>query len=66
MQRIRTIQQAYNEIKAKDPETAISKNFIRQLVSSGAIPSTKAGAKYLVNMAVVEKYVNDVTGGNGQ
>lgn len=63
MQRIRTIQQAYNEIKEKDPDTAFSCHLLRQLVSSGAIPSIKAGTRFLINMEVVEKYVNEVTGG---
>ena len=45
MVRIRTIEQAYQEIKQNDPNTALSKYRFRQLVETGEIPSTKSGVK---------------------
>jgi len=55
--KIRTIDKAYEEFKAKDPDTDISRNLIRQLVVSGAVPSTRAGNKYLVDIDVLEEHI---------
>lgn len=54
--RIRTISQAHREIKDADPETAITEYRIRQLVVDGVIPSTKSGAKYLIDMDKLQEY----------
>ena len=60
MKRIRTIQAAYNEIKAADPNTSITPSAIRRAVSAGEIPSRSIGArggyKYMVDMDLVEAY----------
>ncbi len=61
---IRTIDQAYEEIKARDPGTAISKNLVRQMVRTGVVPSIKAGNKKLVDVDVLEEYVALVTSGH--
>ena len=53
---VRTINGVYDEIKAADPNTAITRCAIRQAVVSGAIPSKKAGRKYLVNIEAVKRY----------
>jgi len=58
---IRTIEQAYEEIRKNDPDTAISKNYIRSLVSAGEIPHIKAGAKFLVDLQVLEGYISSKT-----
>lgn len=55
--RMRTIDEAYAEIKFADNHTAITKNFIRRLVISGNVPSIKAGRKYLINMDTLEDYL---------
>lgn len=57
--RMRLINEAYEEIKAKDPDTAITKYFIRDLVVSGKIPTSKAGRKYLINMDMLEEYLSN-------
>lgn len=57
--RMRLINEAYEEIKAKDPNTAITKYFIRDLVVSGKIPTSKAGRKYLINMDMLEAYLSN-------
>lgn len=55
--RIRTIKEAYAEIKASDPKTAISQNYIRALAPT--LPSTiKAGRRFLVNMDELESHLN--------
>lgn len=61
MNRMRTINKAYDEIKAKDPDTCITKWFLTQLITGGAIPATKAGKKWLVDMADIEEYFNRET-----
>ena len=57
MPRMRTIQEAYNELKRTDSETAVTPHAIRQLVLSGTIPHIKAGKKYLINMQTLEDYL---------
>lgn len=55
--RIRTIQSAYREIKASDPDTAVTEYTIRKLVVDGVIPSTKSGTKYLIDLDRLQKYL---------
>lgn len=59
---IRTIEQAYIEIRNKDPDTAITKNFIKSLVADGEIPSIKAGCKTLIDLQTLESYIHERTG----
>lgn len=49
----------YAEIKALDPNTAISRYFIRQLVLSGKVPCTMAGKKRLVNLDALIAYLTN-------
>lgn len=64
MQRVRTIDQAYDEIKAKDPDTAISRYLVRAMVNDGTVPSIKNGKKKLVDVDVLEQKIKDIlTGG---
>lgn len=60
MKRIRTVNEAYNEIKVHDPDTAISKHFFRSLIDSGKIPCIKVGSKSLVDMDAVESCINSL------
>lgn len=55
--RIRTIEEAYHEIKQADPNTALTKNYIRSLVLNGLIPIRKAGKKVLISMDSLEEYL---------
>ncbi|MCQ4638002.1 DNA-binding protein [Anaerovorax odorimutans] len=64
MQRIRTIDQAYDEIKQKDPDTAISRYLVRQMIKQGMVPSIKTGNKYLVDVDVLEQRIEELTGGS--
>ncbi|MCI7301547.1 MAG: hypothetical protein SOR93_06450 [Clostridiales Family XIII bacterium] len=62
MKRIRTIDQAYDEIKAKDPQTAISRYLVRQMVKQGTVPSLPSGNKRLVDVDVLERKIEELTG----
>lgn len=57
MTQMRTINSAYDELMAKDADTKITKNAIRQLIITGKIPSVAIGKKYLINMSVLEVFL---------
>ena len=59
---IRTIENAYEELKARDPNTCISKKYVRDLVNNGVIPSTRSGNRKLVDVDVIEDYIAAHTG----
>lgn len=48
--RMRTIDNAYAEIKAIDPQTDFTKRALRRMVSNKEIPTTKIGNKNLINL----------------
>ena len=54
--RYRTIREAAAYFAMKDIFTAITEYRIRQLVVSGAVPSIRAGKKYLVTLEALEDY----------
>lgn len=58
---MRGIKQAVEEIKARDPDSALTYNALRKLVLTGEIPHVKVGPKYLVNLNTLYKYLNDGT-----
>ena len=55
--KLRTVQSAYREIKAADPETAVTEYLIRQIVYGGAIPTIKSGNKRLFSMDALLHYL---------
>lgn len=57
--RMRTLDEAYNELKQLDGNTAVSKYFIRQLALSGKIPTVMCGRKRLINLDGLIAYLND-------
>lgn len=59
---IRSINKAYEELKARDPETSISKKMIREIVNNEKIPSIKAGNRRYVDVDVLEDYVAQLAG----
>jgi|GEM_PF-790740 hypothetical protein len=59
MSRIRTIGQAYKELKLSDPNTAITQHSIRQLILSGQLPAFQSGNKYLFDLDVLEGYLSN-------
>ena len=54
MTKLRTINKAYDEIKARDPDTAVSRRMFRDVVRSGLIPSIARGNRSLVDVDVAE------------
>lgn len=59
---IRSINKAYEELKARDPETSISKKMIREIVNNEKIPNIKAGNRRYVDVDVLEDYVAQLAG----
>lgn len=57
--RMRTIAEAAAEIRAIDPDTAITPYHIRQLAITGVLPRVKAGKKYLINLDTLLEYMTD-------
>jgi hypothetical protein len=69
---MRGIKQAIEEIRESDPNTAFTEKALRRLVLTGAIPSVRIGAKYLINMDILNAYLysgscggEDVSASNG-
>ena len=56
--RLRTVSEAYACIKEADPGTAVSANYVRCLIVSGAVPRIKCGKKYLVDLDVLIEHLN--------
>lgn len=55
---MRTIDQAMAEIVKQDPDTAFTKNALRQMVISGKLDGVvMIGRKYLLNMDALEAYL---------
>ena len=58
LSRMRTLDEAYTELKQLDPNTAVSKYFIRRLALSGKIPTVMCGRKRLLNFDGLLAYLN--------
>ncbi|MBQ0040813.1 MAG: hypothetical protein KBS56_02150 [Clostridiales bacterium] len=56
MGRYRSISGTIAQIKADDPETAITESLLRKLIREGYIPSVKSGCKYLVDLDDIYDY----------
>lgn len=56
--RIRTIREALSEIKAADPDTAVTYNFIRKLCDNHSITFFWAGKKILINYDELLRLLN--------
>lgn len=54
--RIRTIEKAFEEIRRTDPDTCITKHFIKNLIINGEIPHRKTGNRYLIDVDEVIRY----------
>lgn len=59
MARMRTITKTIEYLKEKDPESAISEWWIRQMVRTGQLKHHKAGNKYLINLDYLEEYLKN-------
>jgi hypothetical protein len=58
MARMRTIKQAAEHFKEKDPGTCITEWFLRQAIRSGRFKCHLAGKKYIVNLDMLEEWLN--------
>lgn len=56
LEKYRTINAAYAEIKKQDPETEISMHGIKLGIKQGLIPSTKIGNKVVVSIENILKF----------
>ena len=61
--RMRTIPQAYKEIKAKDPNTSITVSVLRRLVKDGAIETVQVANKRLLNLDLLFSRLSCYNGG---
>ena len=61
MDRIRTVNTAYEEIISNDPNTALTKSAIRSLIKDGTIPSLKIGNKVIFDMNDLEEILSKVS-----
>lgn len=59
--RMRTTKEAAAEIKAADPNTAVTEYHIRQLALSGVLPRVQAGRKMLINFDLLLEYLANPT-----
>ena len=57
IKRLRTIDQAYRELKAMDPDTAISKHYIRSIVLTGQLPHLQVESKRLIDLDDLMTYI---------
>ena len=53
---MRTINEAAAYMVQADPRTAVTKTALRRLITSGQIPSVRVGAKYLVDLGVLDEF----------
>lgn len=58
---MRTINEAAAFMRQADPHTAVTKTALRRLVTSGQIPSVRVGAKYLVDLGVLDEFFGGQT-----
>lgn len=56
--RMRTINEAAEELRQIDPHTAVTPYMIRQMVLSGKLPHVKAGKKRLISLDALMEYLN--------
>ena len=59
--RMRTVNEAAQELKALDPHTAMTPYHIRRLCLTGILPTVKAGKKILLNLDTLLEYMQDPT-----
>ncbi len=56
--RMRTITEAVAELRAEDPQTAVTPYFIRCAIADGRLPAIKAGRKILVNLDALSAFLS--------
>ena len=59
--KMRTVHEAAQEIKALDPDTAVTEYHIKQLALRGTLPIVRAGRKKLINFDTLLEYLSNPT-----
>lgn len=57
MTKLRTLPKAYTYIKEQDPDSALTKNYFRTLVKTGAIPSVRLGKNFLIDVETLDQHI---------
>ena len=58
---MRTVNEAAQELKQLDPNTAMSSYHIRRLCLDGILPTVRAGKKLLLDLNLLIEYMTDPT-----
>lgn len=61
MPRMRTIDQTIKELKQADPNSALTKHALRQMILKKEVPSVMVGCKYLINLDLLQAYLDNPT-----
>lgn len=56
--RLRTIPQAFEEIKRQDPDTAFTLRALRRMANNGEIPTVQIKSKRLVNVDLLLEHLS--------
>lgn len=56
--RLRTIPQAFEEIKRQDPDTAFTLRALRRMANNGEIPTVQIESKRLVNVDLLLEHLS--------
>lgn len=65
MKRMRTLQNAIKEIKAADPNTALTYNGLRTWCNTGVLPFVLAGRTILIDLDQLERFLSGEAVQNG-
>ena len=57
--RMRSINDAYGELKNSDPNTAMTLSGLRRLVGTGKIPSVRIGRRIIINYDNLLEYLRN-------
>lgn len=57
MAKLRMLPKAYDYFKEKDPDSALTKNYFRTLVKTGAIPSVRLGKNFLIDVETLDQHI---------
>ena len=58
---MRTQKEVMQYIKEQDPETRITPNALRNMIISGKIPHVRVGSKYLIDIDMIDAYLDDLS-----
>ena len=57
MAKLRSLPRAYEFVKEQDPDSALTKNYFRTLVKTGAIPSVRLGKNFLIDVETLDQHI---------